>query len=270
MPADKETFSLYSGSVKLEYTDKSHRYRASVDGGKPEHCPSVTTILNVLNKPALIPLAVKCACNYVEENLRKLVSGDTFSVQDVFKVIERARTAHDVAREDAAEIGTNVHDWLGYYWTYPSEYPALPDEARTKKCIEAALSWFKEHKLEPVAVEEPQYSRLHHFCGRPDWIGEIDGQLAVLDYKSTRSIYAEVSLQMAAYGLMHHEMAGEKPVARYALRLDKEDGSFEARKYTDNELDEDSFFACLKIYRRLAHLRRKPKPEPVQDFLAEL
>ena len=135
------------------------------------------------------------------------------------------------------------------------------------------MNWFQEHDLNPVRIEQAQYSRLHKFCGRPDFIGHIDGSLSVLDYKSTRSIYPELALQCTAYGLMHAEEFGELPATRWGLRLDKESGEFEARKYGAEtfELDKETFQACFMIYDRLKHLRRKPKPEQKQeDFLAGL
>lgn len=276
MPPEKETFELYGGKVRLEYTDKSHRYRASVEGGKLEHCPSVTTILNVLAKPALVEWAVKCACNYVDNNLKELVAGDSFSVSDVFKIIEKARTAHDVVREEAAEIGTNVHDWLAGYWhevmfNGSSSQTYLPQEEKASKCVQAAFNWFNEHDLKPVSVEEPQYSLIHKFCGRPDWIGCIDGQLSVLDYKSTKQIYPELCLQETAYAKMHEEMTGNLPATRWGLRLDKESGQFEARCYKPDTFERDwkTFEACFLLYDTMKHLRRKPKEEKT-DFLAEL
>lgn len=270
----EEEFLLYDGRVKLLYRDSSHRYRVSVDGVKPESCPSVTTILNVLAKPALISWAVKCACNYVEDNLRLLVAGDTFSVQQVFDVINKARTAHDVAREDAAEVGTNVHEFLAAYWKgyVTGVCPPVPEEERTRKCVTAALDWFQEHDLRPLVIEEPQYSRLHKFCGRPDWIGYIDGTLSTLDYKSTKAIYPELCLQLTAYSKMHEEMTGKMPATRYGLRLDKQTGEFEDKCYPPETLPEDwdTFLACFKIYDRLKHLRRKPKEDKQEDWLAEV
>ena len=269
--SDKQEFSLYNGEVVLTFAEKSHRYKVSDSGKKPEHCPSVTTILNVLNKPALVEWGVRCACDYVYDNLKLLTAGDSFSVQDVFKIVEQARTAHDRTRQEAADIGTNVHDWLAAYWTN-EHCPAMPQDPKEIRCIEAALDWFSDHKLKPVRIEEAQYSRIHKFCGRPDFIGHIDGALSVLDYKSTRSIYPEVALQMAAYGFMHEEQFGDNPSTRWALRLDKETGEFEARKYLPEtfNLDWETFKACFLIYDRLKHLRRKPKPEPKQDFLEGL
>lgn len=267
-----EEFSLYGGEVRMLYKDSSHRYRVSVAGSKPVQVPSVTTILNVLNKPALVEWGVRCACDYVYENLQMLFAGNSFSVEQIFKVVQDARTAHDRTRQEAADIGTNVHDWLSRYWWSLQqpfrEGPDWPKDEKEQKCIQAALKWFGEHDLKPVRIEEAQYSRLLEICGRPDFIGHIDGQLSVLDYKSTKFIYPEVCLQMTAYAMMHQEEFGQLPAARWALRLDKETGEFEDRKFKPEtfDLDQETFRACFLIYDRLKHLRRKEK----KDFLEGL
>jgi hypothetical protein len=263
----KEIFELYGGQVRMEYTDSSHRYRVSEEGSKFESRGSVTTVLNVLNKAAIKPWAIKITCNYIEDNLRQLLAGNSFSIDAVFKIITEARTAAERAREDAAEVGTNTHDWLRDYWKgYVSGVcPPMPKEERTVKCVNAALNWFDEHRIEPIAVEEPQYSRLHKICGRPDLIARVDGELAVVDYKSTKFLYPEVALQMCPYAKMHEEMHGQFPSVRWGLRLDKTTGDFEDRRYPPDEfdLDWDSFKCCLTLYERLKHLRRVEK----KDFL---
>lgn len=259
-----EEFSLYGGDVRLLYKDSSHRYRVSVAGSKPVQVPSVTTILNVLAKPALVEWGVRCACDYVYENLQMLFAGNSFSVEQIFKVVEQARTAHDRTRQEAADIGTGVHDYLAQYWKNATKLAPLT-EARSARCIQAAMDWFSEHEVRPLRVEEAQYSRLLAICGRPDFIGHIDGQLSVLDYKSTKFIYPEVCLQMTAYAMMHQEEFGQLPATRWALRLDKETGEFEDRKFKPEtfDLDQETFRACFLIYDRLKHLRRKEK----KDFL---
>jgi hypothetical protein len=271
---DKQEFTLYNGEVVLTFAEKSHRYKVSDSGSKPEHCPSVTTILNVLNKPALVEWGVKCACNDIEDNLRALFAGSSFTEQQILNIVARGRTAHDRIREEAAEIGTNVHDYLAQYWrakmadkTYL--IPHLPLDDKVENCIYASFDWFKEHDLRPIRVEEFQYSRKLKICGRPDWIGYVDGTLSVLDYKSTRQLWPELPLQMSAYAMMHNEEFGEQAYTRYGLRLDKESGQFEARKYSSEtyEYDVETFKACFQIYDRLKTLRRKPKKE---DYLAEL
>jgi PD-(D/E)XK nuclease superfamily protein len=271
----EENFDLYGGEIRLFYRDSSHRYRVSEKGSKPVHVPSVTTILNVLNKPAIAEWACRVCCDYIEENLRLLIAGNSFSESEVFKIISLGRNAHDRAREEAAGIGTSAHDYLSRYWLsviHKKPLPVLPDEGRIRNCVDAALAWFKERHIEPISVESPQYSRTYHICGRPDLIAFVDGELSVVDYKSTKALWPECPIQMTPYAKMHEEMNGVLPKVRWGLRMDKETGEFDDRRYPPEQfdLDWDSFMCCRTIYERMKHLRRKEKPESKQDYLAEL
>jgi hypothetical protein len=70
---------------------------------------------------------------------------------------------------------------------------------------------------------------------------------------------------------MYEEEFGTKVARRWALKLGKFDGKVEPKPYPPNslEIDYETFLAVFKIYDRLKHLRRKPKPEK-QDFLEGL
>lgn len=273
--ADKEFFDIYNGRVRIEYTDKTHKYRASLDGGKFKHASNVTTILNVLNKPAIKPWAIRITCDYIEENIRALVERDTFSVQDVFTIIERARTWAETKREEAADIGTSAHDWIRDFWRATmrgTEMPAKPEERQPRNCIENALDFFSQHKMGPVAIEEPLYSLETGVCGRPDWIGYVDDEFSIVDYKSTKKLWPECPVQMTPYAKMYEEMYGLLPKVRYGLRMDKEGGDFEYRRYKPEEFDLDwHTFGCIfTIYDRFKHLRRVVKPETEKDYLLEI
>jgi len=204
-----------------------------------------------------------------------LTAGNSFSVQDVFKIVEQARTAHDRTRQEAADIGTEAHDWLRDYWRAiirKTDKPPTPVDPKVKNCTTAVQDWISQHKVVPIAVELPLYSRILKICGREDFIGLVDDEFSVLDYKSTKFIYPEVALQMCPYGKMYHEEYGQLPETRWGIRMDKLTGEFEDRRYPPESFNDDwdTFLAVFKIYDRLKHLRRKPKPEPKQDFLEGL
>lgn len=270
---DVETFSLYSGEVEISFKKSSHRYKVSDLGSKPEQCPSVTTVLNVLAKPALIPWAVGKTADFMYDGFKELIERQSFSVESVFHLIERSRRASDDFKQEAADIGTSTHDYLAAYWRgfmTGTSGPPLPEEGKVRTCIEAALDWFQEHDMRPVLIETPVYSRLYKITGQPDFIGYIDGKFAVLDYKSTKSLYAELPLQCCAYAKLYEEEFGQAIGPRWGLRLDKENGSFEAREYPAETMPEDwdTYLAAFKLYDRLKFLRRVPKPS--ENWLEEL
>lgn len=263
MPEQVEA-SLYQGEVCLRM-DKNHRYTIT-DNGDSFHCPSVTTILNVLNKPALVEWGVKCACNYMDERLKEIFSKEDFTVESIFQAVNEAREAHNRVKQEAADIGTDAHDWLAQYWLAKLDLapaPAALEEGPVQNCITAALDWVKQHEVTPVAIEQPLYSRIHRITGTADFFGNVDGSFSIIDYKSTKAIYPELCLQVTAYSSFYEEEHKKKVFNRYGLRMDKATGKFEDKKYPNESFDEDmnSFICAFKLYDRLKYLRRKPKKD---------
>ena len=269
---DKQEFSLYNGEVVLSVNEKLHKSRVSELGCKPFGIPHVTTVLNSLAKPAIAPWSIGVCCDYIHDNLKLLLAGNSFSIDAVFKVIEQARQAPEYERQKAADIGTAAHDWLESYWhsvVRKTDCPELPEEGPVRNCVDAALIWIKDHDMKPILFERPFYSRKYKFTGKEDFVGLVDGELAIIDYKSSKAIYPETALQTAAYAKMYEEEFGTPVARRWALKLGKFDGKVEPKPYPPStlELDYETFLAVFKIYDRLKHLRRKPKKE---DYLAEL
>ena len=81
---------------KFEFQEKGHKYFLD---DKP--LTGVTTVLNVIAKPALIAWSAKMACEYVKANLK--------SLEELDQVLELAKIAHTRKKEDAGDIGKQVH-----------------------------------------------------------------------------------------------------------------------------------------------------------------
>lgn len=248
--------------MRLKFNPKAHRYSISDREGKKFQCPSVTTILNVLNKPALVEWGVRCACDFMCDSLSELFAADSFSPEQILDLVNQARQAHNRVKKTAADIGTEAHDWLAGYWKGMS-MPLPPEGEPVRHCIDAAMKWIKEHDAKPYLVERPCYSRRYMITGTPDFIGLVDGEVTVLDYKSTKKIWPEVALQMAPYASMYLEEHGVEVKNRIAIRMDKVTGEFESRTYGKDTFDPDmdTFLSAFKLYDRMKHLSHKPKKD---------
>src|SRR3990167_1580215 len=83
----------------FEFDEKKHLYTLD---GKP--LTGVTSVLNVIAKPALIQWSANMACDYIRDN---------YSVGCAMEsLLQEARTAHRKKKEGAADIGTRVHKYL--------------------------------------------------------------------------------------------------------------------------------------------------------------
>ena len=115
--------------------------------------------------------------------------------------------AHAKELAKAADIGTEAHALIE--WTLRSELkqavgpePRISDKAQW--AFMAWEDWRKQANLVPLAVEQMVWSSKHGYAGTMDLYCELDlpsggrGRV-VTDWKTGKGIYAESSLQNAAY-----------------------------------------------------------------------
>jgi len=94
---------------------------------------------------------------------------------------------------DTQEAGTKLHATiLGAI----ADGSSLPSGSAA---YDNAALWLREHTVEPLLVEEHFVSERHGFGGTPDLVALTDGHLTVLDLKSSKTVYLEHRLQVAAY-----------------------------------------------------------------------
>jgi hypothetical protein len=101
----------------------------------------------------------------------------------------------DYQRDTSADIGTRVHR-LVEQLARGSEPDATPEEA---PFVDAYRQFLADFQPRFLAVEEMVCSLRHGYAGTLDAIAVIDGETWVLDTKTGSGIYAETSMQLAAY-----------------------------------------------------------------------
>lgn len=189
-----------------------------------ERVPSVTTVLGILNKPALLEWAWKLGTEGID---------------------------YKAVRDTAADVGSLAHYLILCHLRGiepdTSEYSQqVIDKAET--CLIKFWDWEKEHTLKPVLIETPLVSELYRFGGTPDWFGLIDGTEETLDFKTGKAIYAEFFHQLAAYNQLLQE-AGHVSKRARILRIGRDENEgFEERVVTGLAKQWAVFLNCLNIY----------------------
>ena len=207
----KKSIEDLGGGLQRVTTGRGRYYE--LEGVK---LPSVTTILGVLDKPALIYWAVNCYHDYLAAR-----SGD---YAELLAAIEDGKREFRNVSQQAKDVGTQVHEAIEA-WLKRGEFLALEGQAAI--AFDAYLEWEQQHKLERIQAEVPIYSRAHRYAGCSDLICRIDDRddLILLDYKTSKGIYDEYYMQCAAYREGYNETATDSKVTASAiLRLDKETG----------------------------------------------
>jgi len=197
------------------------RYRTKAG----EIVPGVTTILNVLNKPALV--------RWSNDLGLKGISVGAYV-------------------DTLATVGTIAHEMV---CCHNKKESFIPD-GRAPELIDAAensflkyLEWERHHTVEPILCEAELVSEHDRFGGCIDFYGRIDGVLTLKDYKTAKAIWPEHLYQVAAYRRLLEEN-GHKVDAVGILQIGRsEDEGFTERTITDCANEWLVFYHCLQLYR---------------------
>ncbi len=234
-----------------------------------EKVKGVTTVLNILSKPALIFWGYKQGISNFDRLMIVLAKlGETDSLKYVIQpIIKDFKTTglYD-KRDKAADAGTLAHSF------FENHIKGLPDPSRdaippdvlskSEGCYITFLDWEKANSVKYIDSEVELTSEEHPMGGTIDAI--IQGALTpanmvdILDYKTGKDIYLEAKIQVKVYGKLWEEHHPELPVAGYHILRLGENGEF-THKYFPN-LDNkyfEIFLNCLDISEKLAQLGEK-------------
>lgn len=155
--------------------------------------PSVTTVLGVLDKPALPRWAAKAVAEFAVENKDSWIGLPGDAAVDMLKG-SPWRT-----RDKAAAAGTDAHTYaeqllLGQISVdAPFDPPGLGSAAANVRAILKKLSPV------PICVEGTVWSHKYGYAGSFDGIHMINGKVTLVDLKTSSGVYPDYSIQLAAY-----------------------------------------------------------------------
>ena len=159
--------------------------------------PSVTTILKILNKPALTIWANNLGWN------RKSVK----------KVLE-----------EVSDIGTCVHELINCILSKKKlEYskPHIPFSVLLPY-LNNFMKFYKQHEFEPIILEGSL--SLDKFGGTIDYYGKLNGKYTIIDFKTSKKVRLTMFLQLAAYCVMLEEHGHTVEQVGILIVNDKQNG----------------------------------------------
>lgn len=209
-------------SVDVNY-DEEGRKEHKVNG---EKVPSVTQILKVLDKSG--PLMWWSWRLGLQSIAARVERGETLpgNWEILESELKRDKETPNHARNKSAARGTGVHD-AAELWALEQTVPNpndFPEEERGY--VQALALWITEQKPEYIETEIPVGSAEHGFIGKFDFRAKVDGKVVIGDYKTSKGIYVEHFLQLAAYELASVEMGNEPTEGQLVVRLGA-DGTYE-------------------------------------------
>lgn len=247
----------------MEFNPKAHTYHV-LEGDERFKVPSVTKIVGIIDKSG--PL-INWAVNATLTVCKGAIQPDTAYGEVLLEQIwESARKSFRSIKADAADVGSQAHKAVEGRLRAVGDLgpPILCEDERVQNCVDAAHRWLTEHTVEPLEIERRIYSRKHKYSGTLDLICKVDGELCLVDWKSSNAIYPEFLLQTAAYVKAYEEETGAHIARRYLVRLGKTDGAFEAHPFNRTSLRKhySGFLAAKKLsdcIQEIDHENRRAK-----------
>lgn len=241
----KETSTIPENGFFYRETKTSHEYYYN-----KKRLTGVTTALNSINKPNLIKWAVDLACDYITKLIK-----DGFNIITVH--VEEARKQHTIKKDEAADIGTVVHDACEQYLKHGT-IPTFKPGSIELDCFNNFKDWWGTDK-KLIASEQRLYNLEYWYAGTCDLVYEQGGKVYIGDIKTSnakkdhktgkyelwdRTYHA----QTAAYQYAYEHLTNEKVSGRIIIRIGK-DGSFSTHESFAFEQDFAVFLAALTIHR---------------------
>lgn len=216
--------------------------------------PGVTTVTDVLDKPALTKWHRTQVAEAAVANAERLLADrESGNLEAAVAYLLAIRTEGTNSRERGTRIHSAMESIL--------RREPISVEDRDMPAVVGARTWLNENKVKPLEVEAYLINETLGYGGTCDLIAEIGGEVWLLDWKSSKSVawpsgavYDEMRLQLAAYARAEFIARPGDP-ERYPLPPITRHGivhvtDARTRLYPADVTDGDwtAFRACLHLY----------------------
>jgi len=99
--------------------------------------------------------------------------------------------AGEAMKAKSAEEGTLIHETVEAILS--GQQPVIPENIRP--AIDAFMNFLNHNEVSAKQIEERLISQKHRYSGTLDVLAEVNGQLGVLDIKTSYSIYRDYGIQ---------------------------------------------------------------------------
>lgn len=209
--------------------------------------PSVTTILGIMDKPAIPRWAAKEVAEYA---VRERAALEKLPPEDQITLLKGAPWKK---RDKAADIGTQAHSYaeqilLSAPGTQIMEPPGLGNAGDGIRRVLDKL------KPDPLLTEATAWHYRANYAGTFDGLWKIGTKKVLVDWKTGAGVYGEAGLQLAAYQFAETVIAydgeeEEMPHIDFALLLHcPREGKASIVRLDLTQEDHEAFLAAAKLF----------------------
>lgn len=183
------------------------------------------------------------------------------------RLIERGeiKSLYD-KRDEAANIGTAAHEMTECFLRGEDEeakcaelLPQEEDRIKARQAYSMFREWWDQTSLKIYKYEIPLVSEQYRFGGCPDWILETPKGLAIGDIKTSKGIYVDYLIQVAAYKQLWEENFPDEPITDgfHICRFSKDYPDFDHKYCAELDVAWEQFKDFVKAYERDKVLKQR-------------
>ena len=233
---------IHSRKSTRYYPSGMHTRYINMNG---EYVPSVTNIIKVIPKDNLIYWAN--SLGWKRKSVRKEL-------------------------EEAANIGTNVHEYIEKIIKNDKQKNLNLDNIRndiklnyvaeTKNALISFLDWYEVNRYSLELIDMEKSMSGDFYGGTCDMICKYNNKLMIFDFKTSGDFYFSMYVQLAAYVRLYENETNEKIDDVAVLRMDKKFGNIaKLKKLSDIKNGDIDFYyyvfeQCLNLYRSIYLLEK--------------
>lgn len=224
-----------------------------------EQVPSVTTISGLIDKPHLVPWSAKLAAEFAADNAEEVLG-----LKDRDLRVACIKTGAEKARAVGRDLGSTAHNAIEALSLGRMTMADVPEEVQHH--ANGWLAWVQGFVAQILLVEATVWSHRYGYAGTLDTVVTLkDGRNCLVDYKTSKDVYTEAALQLAALrnadcvvstdgefampridccAVLHLPAPVLTPKGKQSIR-----GKWSFREVTADAEDFDVFLALQKVYR---------------------
>ena len=260
-PQTQSVCNWFCPDLERKYVDGARFYEVDGGDGKMKLLPSVTSVLNMVNKPGLnywaVNITLKALENIYSEmseqrNDKLVVMGKT----EMQKTLQRSKNTQKDFLQAAADLGTRTHDTIDRIIRGDTDGLVVDEDCR--QGVKNFWDWWSTSGfvLDPRG-DSMVYSLKYGFAGAADAIGLNDqGDLVVLDFKTSGAVYDTHGIQAAAYAkALEEQLIGNGVLPEqarvkeaYIVRIEKHKPGYEVKRVNNIDESFNAFKAALYLW----------------------
>ena len=231
---------------------RGRRYRVT---GELDLMTSVTTRLNIIDKPGLVRWARKDSLAYATERLLECEPGNLPGEDEYPEYIQRVMESAEDPPVVARDLGTATHALLE---SWIKDDPKLVEDIDPDVVllVKPAVEMAKKHVYEmgldhtklisEIAVWSPE----HQYAGTIDLLGQKpDGTFVVVDWKRAKGLYGNYAYQVSAYcGALAELLESGHPIEAQVCLLPSEPDIAPDRKRANIRFGLRAFLAAKALH----------------------